>query len=99
MGCPFDQRQNDRCVDLRKCRGEAVLIEMRLCFPSFDQSEVTSIIQRLVNLESAATRFGSGSRRQLGKEELKTDLYKAGISLFFTSHDQRFIETVATRFW
>lgn len=34
-----------------------------------------------------------------GKEELETDLCKAGISLFFTSHDQRFIETVATRFW
>ncbi len=34
-----------------------------------------------------------------GKEELETDLCKPGISLLFTSHDQRFIETVATRFW
>ena len=34
-----------------------------------------------------------------GKEELETDLCRSGISLFFTSHDQRFIETVATRFW
>ena len=34
-----------------------------------------------------------------GKEELEADLCKAGISLFFTSHDQRFIETVATRYW
>lgn len=34
-----------------------------------------------------------------GKEELEADLCQTGISLFFTSHDQRFIETVATRFW
>jgi len=34
-----------------------------------------------------------------GKEELETDLCQTGISLLFTSHDQRFIETVATRFW
>ncbi len=34
-----------------------------------------------------------------GKEELEADLCNTGISLLFTSHDQRFIETVATRFW
>jgi len=34
-----------------------------------------------------------------GKEELEADLVQPGLSLLFTSHDQRFIETVATRFW
>jgi len=34
-----------------------------------------------------------------GKEELEIDLQQPGISLLFTSHDQRFIETIATRFW
>jgi len=34
-----------------------------------------------------------------GKEELEVDLQQPGISLLFTSHDQRFIETIATRFW
>ena len=34
-----------------------------------------------------------------GKEELETDLAQNGISLLFTSHDQRFIENIATRFW
>ncbi len=34
-----------------------------------------------------------------GKEELEEDLLQPGLSLLFTSHDQRFIETVATRFW
>ena len=34
-----------------------------------------------------------------GKEELESDLQQTGISLLFTSHDQRFIENIATRFW
>ena len=34
-----------------------------------------------------------------GKEELEIDLVKPGISLLFTSHDQRFIQNIATRFW
>lgn len=34
-----------------------------------------------------------------GKEELEADLLQPGLSLLFTSHDRRFIETVATRFW
>ncbi len=34
-----------------------------------------------------------------GKEELENDLMQSNISLLFTSHDQRFIENVATRFW
>jgi ATPase subunit of ABC transporter with duplicated ATPase domains len=34
-----------------------------------------------------------------GKEELEVDLVQPGLSLLFTSHDRRFIETVATRFW
>jgi ATPase subunit of ABC transporter with duplicated ATPase domains len=34
-----------------------------------------------------------------GKEELEEDLIQAGVSLLFTSHDQRFIENIATRFW
>jgi len=34
-----------------------------------------------------------------GKEELESDLSKEGISLLFTSHDQRFIENIATRYW
>lgn len=34
-----------------------------------------------------------------GKEELEADLVQPGLSLLFTSHDRRFIETVATRFW
>ena len=34
-----------------------------------------------------------------GKEELESDLTQEGISLLFTSHDQRFIENIATRFW
>ena len=34
-----------------------------------------------------------------GKEELENDLQQPGLSLLFTSHDQRFIENIATRFW
>lgn len=34
-----------------------------------------------------------------GKEELEEDLIQPGLSLLFTSHDRRFIERVATRFW
>jgi ATPase subunit of ABC transporter with duplicated ATPase domains len=34
-----------------------------------------------------------------GKEELEADLTQAGLSLLFTSHDRRFIEQVATRYW
>jgi ATPase subunit of ABC transporter with duplicated ATPase domains len=34
-----------------------------------------------------------------GKEELESDLQQAGLSLLFTSHDQHFIEAVATRYW
>jgi ATP-binding cassette, subfamily F, member 3 len=34
-----------------------------------------------------------------GKESLEGDLLQNGISLLFTSHDQRFIQTVANRFW
>ncbi|MCP5180382.1 MAG: ABC-F family ATP-binding cassette domain-containing protein [Pseudomonadales bacterium] len=34
-----------------------------------------------------------------GKEELEADLLENGVSLLFTSHDQRFIENVATRYW
>lgn len=34
-----------------------------------------------------------------GKESLEQDLCQPGLSLLFTSHDRRFIETVATRFW
>ncbi|MEM7563887.1 MAG: ABC transporter ATP-binding protein, partial [Pseudomonadota bacterium] len=34
-----------------------------------------------------------------GKEELENDLQQSGLSLLFTSHDQRFIENIATRFW
>jgi ATPase subunit of ABC transporter with duplicated ATPase domains len=34
-----------------------------------------------------------------GKEELENDLMQEGISILFTSHDQRFIENIATRFW
>jgi ATPase subunit of ABC transporter with duplicated ATPase domains len=34
-----------------------------------------------------------------GKEELEEDLIQAGVSLLFTSHDQRFIENIATRYW
>jgi ATPase subunit of ABC transporter with duplicated ATPase domains len=34
-----------------------------------------------------------------GKEELENDLMQEGISMLFTSHDQRFIENIATRFW
>ncbi len=34
-----------------------------------------------------------------GKEELENDLIQDGISLLFTSHDQRFIENIATRYW
>jgi ATPase subunit of ABC transporter with duplicated ATPase domains len=34
-----------------------------------------------------------------GKEELEDDLTRGDISLLFTSHDQRFIETIATRYW
>lgn len=34
-----------------------------------------------------------------GKEALEQDLIQDGLSLLFTSHDQRFIENVATRFW
>jgi ATPase subunit of ABC transporter with duplicated ATPase domains len=34
-----------------------------------------------------------------GKEELEHDLAKSGISLLFTSHDRRFIESTATRYW
>jgi len=34
-----------------------------------------------------------------GKEELEIDLVQEGLSLLFTSHDQRFIQNIATRFW
>lgn len=34
-----------------------------------------------------------------GKEELEADLTQSGLTLLFTSHDRRFIERVATRFW
>ncbi|MFQ3231121.1 ABC-F family ATP-binding cassette domain-containing protein [Reinekea sp.] len=34
-----------------------------------------------------------------GKEELEASLVDQSITLLFTSHDQRFIETVATRYW
>ncbi|MBU2864799.1 ATP-binding cassette domain-containing protein [Reinekea forsetii] len=34
-----------------------------------------------------------------GKEELEANLVEQSMTLLFTSHDQRFIETVATRFW
>ncbi len=34
-----------------------------------------------------------------GKESLEQDLVNNGVSLLFTSHDQRFIQTVANRFW
>lgn len=34
-----------------------------------------------------------------GKEELESDLTQEGVSLLFTSHDQRFIQNIATRFW
>ncbi|MFT5482747.1 MAG: ATP-binding cassette subfamily F protein 3 [Halieaceae bacterium] len=34
-----------------------------------------------------------------GKEALEKDLVSEGMSLLFTSHDRRFIETIATRFW
>jgi ATPase subunit of ABC transporter with duplicated ATPase domains len=34
-----------------------------------------------------------------GKEELEASLVDQSITLLFTSHDQRFIENVATRFW
>lgn len=34
-----------------------------------------------------------------GKESLESDLMQAGLSLLFTSHDRRFIEQVATRYW
>ncbi|WP_037338910.1 ABC-F family ATP-binding cassette domain-containing protein [Saccharospirillum impatiens] len=34
-----------------------------------------------------------------GKETLEEDLKQHGLSLLFTSHDQRFIENVATRYW
>lgn len=34
-----------------------------------------------------------------GKEMLETDLCQSGISVLFTSHDRRFLEKVATRYW
>ncbi len=34
-----------------------------------------------------------------GKEELEANLRQPGLSMLFTSHDRRFIERVATRFW
>ncbi len=34
-----------------------------------------------------------------GKEELEESLISSEITLLFTSHDQRFIENIATRFW
>lgn len=34
-----------------------------------------------------------------GKEALEANLMQPGLSLLFTSHDRRFIERVATRFW
>lgn len=34
-----------------------------------------------------------------GKEALEEDLKQDGLSLLFTSHDQRFIENIATRYW
>ena len=64
MGSPVDQWQYQRFVELAKGLRAAVLIEELLRLPAFNQREVSPIIQGLIDLESIAPGFCSGSDRQ-----------------------------------